>query len=124
MWCSDSFISVAGSLFLSLLSILIATYYVSGSADICQNSEAVDRVLEKCTMELDHVITDNYTADCSSGVVQQYIDCLHEVGDCIELMSTAQGTLAEAYGLDTNIEVLAERERNTRGCSYYCYPSK
>ncbi len=112
-------------MYILVLSALVNTgTCVSGDPDICQDSKAVDLVLDECDFQLDQHITDNYTADCSNGIVQQYIDCLHEIGSCIELMSTVQGSLAEAYGFETNFEILSETKRKARGCYYYCYPSK
>ena len=66
----------------------------------------------------------NFTADCSSGVVQAYGDCLGEAVVCTDVADTTEKMLNYEYGYTADQREGQEVGKRQLDCRFICYPSK
>ena len=100
---------------------------VHGSQD-CRNMQ---EILTTCEAQFHQNMSGNFTADCSSGAVQGYGDCVGKAVMCTNVVDATEKMLNYEYGYTANQEEdagLEKRQFRVRGrrlrCRFYCYPSK
>lgn len=91
------------------------------------------KILTTCEAQFHQNMSGNFTADCSSGAVQGYGDCLGDAVGCTDVADATERMLNYEYGYTANQEEdeeLEKRQLGNRGrpgriqCRFHCYPSK
>ena len=126
----------AGVCVIFLASVLLQVY---GSQN-CRNTQ---KILTTCEAQFHQNMSGNFTADCSSGAVQGYGNCLGDAVGCTDVADATERMLNYEYGNTADQEEDEEVEKRQLGhrhrgrphgrprgrprrrrCRFYCYPSK
>ena len=92
------FFYTAGMMWLTFLVVLATGAYGEDCSD-----ERIKQVADECKLQLREQFTDNFTVDCTGGVVQDYITCLTEISDCTNVMGITEVTLSEVYSFNSKM---------------------
>ena len=84
----------------------------------------MQEILRTCEAQFHQNMSGNFTADCSSGAVQGYGDCVGKAVMCTNVVDATEKMLNYEYGYTADQEEGAGLEKRQFGCRFYCYPSK
>ena len=120
--CDVFLVHCAGFCVVLLASVLLQ---VHGSQD-CRNMQ---EILRTCEAQFHQNMSGNFTADCSSGAVQGYGDCVGKAVMCTNVVDATEKMLNYEYGYTADQEEGAGLEKRQFGvpglpCRFHCYSSK